>query len=257
MKVRPTASTIFSAKRPRKTFWCCDSRTRFSSRSGTRATSIISRSRRRKRSGWKRGPAIMKRPGHCATWCKIICSSCFVWWRWKLQPISAPTAFAMRKSKSSDRSAHHILSHFGPGDAAERSDDFDFLIANAVGAEIGWSFHRHQSKQLEQMTLHHVAQCPGLFIIAGPRFHPERFRRRDLEMIDVARVPERLENRVRESQHQNVLRGLFAEKMVDAVGLTFIERVVDDAIQLARRGKIGAERFFDDDARPASLLGAI
>src|ERR1041385_6038300 len=76
-------------------------------------------------------------------------------------------------------------------------------------------------------------------------------------MIDVTRIPERLENRVRESQHQNVLRRLFAEKMVDAVGLTLVERVVDNAIQLARRGEIGAERFFDDDARPASFFRAI
>ena len=104
------------------------------------------------------------------------------------------------------------------------------------------------------MILHHVAQRPGRFIITGASFHPERFRRRDLEVIDVARIPERLENRVRESQHQNVLRGLFAEKMVDAIGLIFVECVADDSIQFARRGEIGAERFFDDDARPASFL---
>src|SRR5262249_32110822 len=76
-------------------------------------------------------------------------------------------------------------------------------------------------------------------------------------MIDVACIPKRFENSVRESQHQNVLRSLFAEEMVDAVGLTFLERLANDSIQFARRGKIGAERFFDDNARPASFPGAI
>src|SRR5262245_6966438 len=76
-------------------------------------------------------------------------------------------------------------------------------------------------------------------------------------MIDVAGIPERLENLVRESQHQNVLRSLFAEKMVDAVGLTLVECLANDSIQFARRGKIGAEWFFDDNARPASFPGAI
>ena len=81
--------------------------------------------------------------------------------------------------------------------------------------------------------------APACFIITGARFHPERFRRRDLEMIDVARIPERLENRVRESQHQNVLRGLFAEEMVDAIGLTFVECFVNDcdSIRAPRRDR--------------------
>src|SRR5262245_26880359 len=76
-------------------------------------------------------------------------------------------------------------------------------------------------------------------------------------MIDVAGIPERLENRVRESQHQNVLRGLFAEEMVDPKGLTLVECVANDSIQFPCRGEIGTEWFFDDHARPASFPGAI
>ena len=76
-------------------------------------------------------------------------------------------------------------------------------------------------------------------------------------MIDVARVPERLENRVGKPQHQDVLRGFLAEEMIDPVGLLFGEGIAHDAIELARRGEIGAERFFDDDARPASFAGLV
>src|SRR5437870_10671909 len=72
-------------------------------------------------------------------------------------------------------------------------------------------------------------------------------------MVDVMRVPERCENRVRKSEDKNILCRFLAKKMVDPVGLLFVERTADDAIELARRGEIGSERFFDNYADPASL----
>ena len=47
--------------------------------------------------GVEGAPAITKARARCATWCRIICSSCSVSWRWNRRPISAPTAFAMKK----------------------------------------------------------------------------------------------------------------------------------------------------------------
>ena len=99
--------------------------------------------------------------------------------------------------------------------------------------------------------------APGRFVITGARSDAERFRRCDLHMIDVVRVPERLENRVGESQDEDVLRGFFAEEMVDAIGLLLVKELRNDAIEFARRGEIGAERFFDYDARPASFAGLV
>ncbi len=72
------------------------------------------------------------------------------------------------------------------------------------------------------MILHHVAQCAGRLHNNRPEFHSECFRGCDLHMIDVVRVPERLENRVRKSQDEDVLRGFFSEKMVNAVSLTLL-----------------------------------
>ena len=72
-------------------------------------------------------------------------------------------------------------------------------------------------------------------------------------MVEIARVPERLENRVREAQDENILRSFFPEKMIDAVGLLFGKRTTHDAIEFARGGEIGAERFLDDDARPTAF----
>ena len=96
-------------------------------------------------------------------------------------------------------------------------------------------------------------KAPGAFVVTGAAFHAERFRGGDLDVIDVARVPERLENRVGETQDQNVLRGFLAEKVIDPVGLIFGEGTLHDAIQLPRRGEIGPERFLHNDARPASF----
>ena len=103
------------------------------------------------------------------------------------------------------------------------------------------------------MVLHHVAQSARAFIITRASLDPERFRRGDLDMIDVAGIPERLENGVREPENENVLRGFLPEKMIDPIGLLLGKCVAHDPIQLARGGEIGAERFFDNDPRPASF----
>ena len=98
------------------------------------------------------------------------------------------------------------------------------------------------------MILNHIAQRTCVFVISGAILDAERFCRRDLDLIDVVRVPKRREDRVGEAQHKNVLRGFLAEKVIDPVGLFFAKGIADDAIELARRGEIGPERFFHDYA---------
>ena len=101
----------------------------------------------------------------------------------------------------------------------KRPHDLYLFVANAIRAQIGRRFHRDQTEELKQMILHHVAQCAGAFVVTGAAFHSERFRRCDLKVVDVTRVPERFEDRIRESKHENVLRGLFSEKVIDPVDL--------------------------------------
>ena len=84
------------------------------------------------------------------------------------------------------------------------------------------------------MILHHIAQSACAFVEAGASLDPERFRRSDLHLVDVMGVPEGRENRVREPQYQNVLRGFLAEEMIDAVSLLFRKGIADDAVELAR-----------------------
>ena len=116
--------------------------------------------------------------------------------------------------------------------------------------EIRGRFYRHQAEQLEQMILDHIAQRARAFVVAGATLHPQRLGRGDLHMVDITRVPEGLENRVRETQHHDVLRGFFPEEMVDPVGVGFGEGRAHDPVQFPRRSEVSSEWFFDDDARP-------
>ena len=51
--------------------------------------------------------------------------------------------------------------------------------------------------------------------------------RRDLHMVDEIAVPHRLEDAIGEAQHQQVLHGLLAQIMVNAIHLIFGKDLVD------------------------------
>ena len=103
------------------------------------------------------------------------------------------------------------------------------------------------------MVLHHVAQTRRTCRNSRPRpSTPSVSAHGDLHVIDVTVIPERLENRVGEAQHHDVLRGLLAEVVVDAVGVLLGEGSFDHLIEPLRAGQVGAEWLLDDDARPTA-----
>ena len=61
--------------------------------------------------------------------------------------------------------------------------------------------------------------------------------------------------RISKAEEQHVVHRAFAEIVVDAEDVTLIEHIVQDAIEILRRSEIGAERFFDDDARAIGAAG--
>src|SRR5438477_552537 len=107
------------------------------------------------------------------------------------------------------------------------------------------------------MVLHHVTKSAGLIIITSAPFHSESFGGGDLDMIDVARVPKRLENGVGKAQNKNVLCCFFPEKMIDSICLFLGERFTDNVIELARGREISSERFFDNHSSPAPFGGLV
>src|SRR5207247_3520180 len=75
-------------------------------------------------------------------------------------------------------------------------------------------------------------------------------RRGDLHVVNVIAVPKRLEDAVAKTQYEQVLHGVFAEVVIDAVDLLLIENVKDNLIQFPGGSQVASERFLNDDAHP-------
>ncbi len=98
------------------------------------------------------------------------------------------------------------------------------------------------------MVLHHVAERARGLVVAGAPLEAERFRHRDLHMIDMGSVPDRLEQSVGKAQRHQVLHRLLAEIVVDAEDLALGEHLADGIVDGPRAGSVLADRLFDDDA---------
>ena len=85
-------------------------------------------------------------------------------------------------------------------------------------------------------------------------FDADRFRRRNLHMIDVGAVPKRLDHAIGEAEDHQVLNGFLAEIVVDAENLFFSENFFQLFVQLLCRRQIVAERLFHDDPRPLAIF---
>ena len=86
------------------------------------------------------------------------------------------------------------------------------------------------------MVLHHITQRSGFFIITTTStFHPQIFRAGYLDVADVFAVPQRLKNRIGETQHHQVLRGFFSEIMIDPIRIRFVKRLVHNLVQMLCR----------------------
>ena len=107
------------------------------------------------------------------------------------------------------------------------------------------------------MVLNHVAQRAGFLVIGGPGADAFCFADRDLDVVDVLVIPNRLEDAVGESNHHEVLDGLFAQIVVDPEDLRLVEDASGHGVDLLRGGKIAADGFFDDDPgiRPVPTNG--
>ena len=106
------------------------------------------------------------------------------------------------------------------------------------------------------MVLDHVAQRADAVVVARPTFDPERLRHRDLDLVDVRGAQHRLDEPVREPEHQDVLHRLLAEEVVDAEDLVLAPVAVQLLVERERGLEIDAERLLDDEPAPAvGLVG--
>ena len=138
--------------------------------------------------------------------------------------------------------------------AGDRPQDLDLLVAQRVGLERRRRLHRDQADQLEQVVLEDVARRAGLLVERAAVLDADRLGHGDLHVVDVAPVPERLEDAVAEPEDQQVADGLLAQVVVDAVDLRLAEDLADLAVEPLRRVEVVPERLLDDDPAPAAVV---
>jgi hypothetical protein len=68
-------------------------------------------------------------------------------------------------------------------------------------------------------------------------------------------VPERLEDRIAEAHHQDVLDGLLAQIVVDAEDLSLVEHPGERLVHIARAREVVADGLLHDDAREGPRAG--
>ena len=110
-------------------------------------------------------------------------------------------------------------------DRAHRAQELHLLVANHFGVEVRGRLHADDRDQLHDVVLHDVAQRAGLLVVRTATLDADLLGHGDLHMVDVLAVPQRLEDPVGEPEHEQVLNGLLAEVVVDAIDLLFDERV--------------------------------
>ena len=103
------------------------------------------------------------------------------------------------------------------------------------------------------MVLDDIAHRARLLVVTGAFFDADRFGDRDLHVVDVLPVPDRLEDPVREPHDEDVLNGLFAEVVIDAEDLVLAEDGVEDLGELPCGLAVMSERLLDDDPGPARV----
>src|SRR4030095_8164037 len=98
------------------------------------------------------------------------------------------------------------------------------------------------------MILDHVADGAGLIIERPPALNPKVFCHGDLYALDLIAIPKRLQQRVLEAEEHHVMHWSFSQIMIDAEDVLFVESAEQNLVKRLRRGKVVAERLFDDDA---------
>src|SRR6185295_15302993 len=130
--------------------------------------------------------------------------------------------------------------------------DFDHLIADRFMVGGRGRLHGEKAHHLHHVVLYDIADRTDFLVEIAAAFHTERLSHRDLHAFDVVAVPDRLEERIGEAEHNEVLDRLLAEIVVDAKDRRLVEHGVEGPIEGLGGGEVPAERLLDDHARSAS-----
>src|SRR5438105_5100042 len=102
-------------------------------------------------------------------------------------------------------------------------EDFDLFVSYCAGTKsYGW-FHGNQCEELEDMVLYHVADGSRLFVVGATALYANVFCDGDLDMVNIAPVPDRFKDAVCQAENKNILYCFFTEVVVNTIDLFFSE----------------------------------
>jgi hypothetical protein len=104
------------------------------------------------------------------------------------------------------------------------------------------------------VILHHIAQCTSVLVVATAMLDPHLFGHRDLNVIDITPIPQRLQKGVRKAKSQQVLNCFFAQIMIDPVDLLLFINTGQRLIECAGRFEVMAEWLFHHNTRMRTIL---
>src|SRR5699024_628780 len=128
------------------------------------------------------------------------------------------------------------------------------LRAQRSRGEIGGFLHRDQRHELDQMVLDDVAGRADAVVVSGPAAEADVLGHRDLHVVDVVAVPDRLEKLVGEPEREDVLDGLLSEVVVDPEDRVLGEHRAHHVVELAGALEIVTEGLLDHDAAPRTVV---
>src|SRR5437870_6810224 len=97
-----------------------------------------------------------------------------------------------------------------------------FLTAS-MGSERNRCFYGGKAEEQHHVLRAFVAHCTRRIEVSTALLYPPCLRIRDLYMIDVTPVPDRLENGVVKPENHDVLYGLLTQVVINAVDLVFAQ----------------------------------
>src|SRR5204862_4946845 len=121
---------------------------------------------------------------------------------------------------------------------------------DSIGLKRDRRLHGGEADELHDVIGHHVTESTGVVIIAATLLNPDGLSHRDLYVVDVTAVPDRLENPVGKSERQNVLNGFFSEVVVDTIDLFLARYAQKLLIEQFGGFQVMPARFLNDDAPP-------
>src|SRR5688572_31616511 len=95
------------------------------------------------------------------------------------------------------------------------------------------------------MVWDHIAQRPRFIVITAAQFDAKGLCDSDLNVIDEVAVPDRFEDAVTKSEHQDILNRFFPQIVVDAIDLTLFQDREQIAIELLSGRQIVSERLLE------------